>query len=104
MRAHDRTAEVLDHHKENGEAAHRVKLRHVAALRRNLTIPDLGLPTHAHAEALATVYQHGPYGLRTANKARAAVAVLLDHGQVRRLPPGTEYDGRARREVWELAP
>ncbi|MFH5927039.1 YfjI family protein [Roseomonas xinghualingensis] len=53
---------------------------------------------------LATVYQHGPYGLRTAEKARTAVAVLLDCGQVRRLPPGTEYEGRARREVWELVP
>lgn len=53
---------------------------------------------------LATIYQHGPYGLRTADKARAAVAVLVDHGQVRRLPTGTEYDGRPHREVWELAP
>lgn len=51
---------------------------------------------------LATIYQRGPQGLRTAEKAREAVAVLTDHGQVRRCRSGTLYEGKARRDVWML--
>jgi hypothetical protein len=53
---------------------------------------------------LAAVYQYGPNAIRSAEAARAAVAVLEDAGWVARLPPGTEAEGAARREVWELLP
>jgi len=32
------------------------------------------------------------------------VGILEDHGGITRLPNGTEIDGAARKEVWELVP
>ncbi|WP_439577926.1 YfjI family protein [Elioraea sp.] len=51
---------------------------------------------------LAAIYDGGPRAIRSADKARAVVAVLEEHGHVRRLPAGTFLDGMPRREAWEL--
>lgn len=53
---------------------------------------------------LAAIYQYGPSGLRDAATARKVVGILAEHGWVRPLPTGTEIDGQARREAWELVP
>lgn len=53
---------------------------------------------------LAAIYQLGPSELRSAEAARKAVAVLEDHGWVRRLPTGTAVGGLAHKDVWELLP
>lgn len=51
---------------------------------------------------LAAIYQTGPGALRDAATARRIVSVLEEHGWLRRLPPGTEVGGVARRDAWEL--
>lgn len=51
---------------------------------------------------LAKIYQYGPSDLRTAKTAKEAVKALLDHGWVERLEPGTEVDGKPRRDVFQL--
>jgi hypothetical protein len=53
---------------------------------------------------LATIYQRGLNAIGDAATARRIVAILAEHGHVRRLPDGTEIDGRSRRDVWELVP
>jgi hypothetical protein len=53
---------------------------------------------------LSMIYQRGLNAIRTADQARRIVHILEDHGHVVRLTPGTEIDGKARREVWTLAP
>lgn len=58
-----------------------------------------GKPLH-----LAAIYQHGPNALRDAATARRIVLVLEDHGYAEPLPLGTEIDGKARKEAWELVP
>ncbi len=56
-----------------------------------------------HSSAhLAEIYQTGPYGVRTADKARQIVAILLEHGWVRRLGERNVIDGRRRRDAWVL--
>ncbi|OYV50648.1 MAG: hypothetical protein B7Z78_10680 [Rhodospirillales bacterium 20-60-12] len=52
---------------------------------------------------LAAIYQHGPSALRDAFTARRIVNILVAHGWVRRLEPGAEIDGQARREGWALS-
>jgi hypothetical protein len=51
---------------------------------------------------LAAIYEHGPRAVRSAATARAVVAVLEEHGHLRRLPAGTVLDGMPRRDAWEL--
>jgi len=51
---------------------------------------------------LAKIYQRGPAGLRDAKAAKAAVKVLMEHGWVERLAPGTEVDGAPWRDVFRL--
>lgn len=51
---------------------------------------------------LAKIYQYGPSELRTAKTAKEAVKVLLDHGWVERLEPGTEVEGKQRKDVFQL--
>jgi hypothetical protein len=51
---------------------------------------------------LAAIYQFGPAAIRCAKPARAAVATLVEHGWLRRLPAGVELDGAPKREAWEL--
>ena len=53
---------------------------------------------------LAAIYQTGPGALRDAATARRIVSVLEEHGWLRRLIPGTEVGGVARRDAWELVP
>lgn len=53
---------------------------------------------------LAMIYQRGLNSIDSAEKARRTVAVLEDHGHVRRLPAGIEIDGAPRREAWEVVP
>jgi hypothetical protein len=61
--------------------------------------PSGSAPVH-----LATIYQWGPKALRDASTARKIVKILEEHGQVARLPPGTEIDGAPRKEAWRLRP
>jgi hypothetical protein len=53
---------------------------------------------------LAAIYQRGPAALRDAATARRIVGILEGHSWIVRLPAGTEVDGVARNEVWELVP
>lgn len=53
---------------------------------------------------LANIYQLGPVELRGSKQARAVVKVLIEHGWVERLEPGTEVDGKPRRDVFRLVP
>ena len=52
---------------------------------------------------LPELTQHGPNKLRKAETLRSLMGVLSDHYMVRELPGDTiVYDGRARREAWEV--
>jgi hypothetical protein len=51
---------------------------------------------------LAELYQGGPPAVRTAATGRRAVEILLDHGWLRALTPGTDLDHAPRKEAWEL--
>ncbi|MDR3521375.1 MAG: YfjI family protein [Acidocella sp.] len=51
---------------------------------------------------LAEIYQYGPNPLRDAATAKRIVAILEDHGWLKRLPPGTILDGSSRKDSWEL--
>ncbi len=53
---------------------------------------------------LAAIYQRGLNAIRDAATARRIVEVLEEHGYVDPLPRGTELDGHARAEAWELVP
>ncbi len=48
---------------------------------------------------LAAIYQGGPYAVRDGATARRIVAILEDHGWLRRLPAGTMLDGSPRRDA-----
>jgi len=51
--------------------------------------------------ALVEIYQKGPQGVRTADKAREALYVLEEHGWVKQLKK-MEINGKMRRDVWQL--
>ncbi len=51
---------------------------------------------------LATIYQRGLNAIGDAETARRIVGILAEHGHARRLPAGTELEGKPRREAWEL--
>lgn len=53
---------------------------------------------------LAEIYQRGPNSLRAAATAKRIIEILVEHGWVTRLPPGTVLDGSPRKDAWELAP
>ena len=53
---------------------------------------------------LTMIYQYGPSDLRNAKAARSAAETLEDHGWIERLLPGTEIDGKPRKEAWRLVP
>ncbi len=53
---------------------------------------------------LAVIYQRGLNAIRDAGTARRIVGVLEEHGHIDPLPRGTELDGQARAEAWELVP
>ena len=50
------------------------------------------------------VYQRGPNSIRTREKARAAIAVLEDHGWLITIDGGTEIDGERCRDAWRIVP
>ena len=57
--------------------------------KRHVTLPEL--------------VQFGPAKMRKAETARSLMDVLSDHYMVRKVPAGTiEFDGKARREAWEV--
>ena len=53
---------------------------------------------------LAMIYQRGLNAIRDASVARRIVGILEEHGWVRRLAPGTEIEGKQRKDAWELVP
>ena len=53
---------------------------------------------------LAEIYQRGPNPLRDASTAKRIIAILEDHGWLKRISPGTVLDGSPRKDSWELAP
>jgi hypothetical protein len=53
---------------------------------------------------LAVIYQRGLNAIREAATARRVVAVLLEHGWITQLPPGTVLEGKPRSEAWALVP
>jgi len=53
---------------------------------------------------LAAIYQLGPTELRDAKAARAAAKTLEESGWIKRMPPNTVVEGKARREAWSLVP
>ena len=53
---------------------------------------------------LAEIYQCGPYGVRNAKAARAAMETLAEHRQVTKLADGAEIDGKRHRDAWRIGP
>lgn len=53
---------------------------------------------------LAEIYERGPASLRTAQAARDACQTLQEHGWIKTLQAGTEFDDAPRREAWVLVP
>lgn len=51
---------------------------------------------------LTTIYQRGPNSIRQADKARAAMGVLVEHGWAKALDRGAVIDGKARKEAWSI--
>ena len=53
--------------------------------------------------SLPELVQFGPAKLRKAESVRSVMDVLTDHYMVRKVPDGmVEFDGKARREAWEV--
>lgn len=52
--------------------------------------------------AMVDVYQVGPVPIRKKAAAKAIIAILLDHNQIRQIRDGAEIDGQYRREVYEV--
>ncbi len=52
--------------------------------------------------AMVDVYQVGPVPIRKKAAAKAIIAILLDHNQIRQIRGGAEIDGQLRREVYEV--
>jgi hypothetical protein len=48
------------------------------------------------------VVRFGPNFIRDTKKAKAAIGVLVSHGWLVPLDPGTEVDGSARKEAWRI--
>jgi hypothetical protein len=51
---------------------------------------------------LVEVYQRGPTAVRSAKRARALMAILLEHGWAQKVSGSVEFDGQLRKEVYEL--
>lgn len=52
---------------------------------------------------LSTIYQKGPgRSIREASTARRITLILEDHGYIQKLDPGTQLDGKPRKEAWRL--
>jgi hypothetical protein len=62
----------------------------------------LGADPQRTATHLREIYQFGPSGIRDKQTAARIVAILEDHGWLRRLKPGALLDGARRRDAWKL--
>ena len=51
---------------------------------------------------LRPIYQSGPYAIRSAAMASAAMQTLEDHGYVHPMPDGAEIDGTRHRRAWRI--
>ncbi|MGK2906298.1 MAG: YfjI family protein [Desulfuromonadales bacterium] len=60
------------------------------------------LQKRGQQHSLVEVYQKGPMRIRDAETARRIVALLVEHGWVRKVPHDVRIKGRRRREVYEL--
>jgi predicted transcriptional regulator of viral defense system len=52
--------------------------------------------------SLPDIYQRGPSAIRNATTARKLVAILEEHGWLRRIPQGAVVAGQQRREAWRI--
>jgi hypothetical protein len=52
--------------------------------------------------SLPDIYQRGPSAIRDATTARKLVAILEEHGWLRRIPQGAVVAGQQRREAWRI--
>ena len=51
---------------------------------------------------LSEVYQYGPNSIRDARKARNLMEILVEHGYALPLINGVEFEGKVRREAYEV--
>ena len=51
---------------------------------------------------LPEVYQYSPNSIRDANKARNLIGILVDHGYALPLIDGAEFEGKIRKEAYEV--
>jgi hypothetical protein len=51
---------------------------------------------------LPEIYQCGPNSIRDAKKARQLIAILVEHGYALPLPGGVEFEGKMRKEAFEV--
>ena len=51
---------------------------------------------------LPEIYQCGPNSIRDAKKARQLIAILVEHGYALPLPGGAEFEGKMRKEAFEV--
>ena len=52
---------------------------------------------------LVEIYRFGPNDIRDAKTARAAMAILVEHGWATRLKNGAAFEGVTRREAWRIS-
>ncbi|QQR80744.1 MAG: DUF3987 domain-containing protein [Deltaproteobacteria bacterium] len=55
-----------------------------------------------HTVTLVEIYQYGPNGIRNAKVARNLMKILSEHGYVRPINDGVEFEGKTRKESWEV--
>lgn len=51
---------------------------------------------------LPEIYQYGPNSIRDARKARNLMEILVEHGYARQLNDGAEFQGKVRKEAYEV--
>ena len=51
---------------------------------------------------LPEIYQCGPNSIRDAKKARQLIAILVEHGHALPLTGGAEFEGKMRKEAFEV--
>ena len=79
-----------------------VQPQHERAEQAALLFAWLGQRGKKHI-SLPEMTQFAPNKLRKAETLRSLMSVLTEHYMVRKLPDGTaEFDGKARREGWEV--
>lgn len=81
-----------------GAATISVDVGKAEALRQWMLSPSWGKPWLT----VRDVVRLGPNMLRESPEAKKAVAMLVEHGWLLPLPPGTVLDGQARKQVWRI--